>query len=350
MKQTILNKRSVIAVVLMVLAVELILTIPVLLLTPAGSAVYSYLHPIPPTPTPTPQPILTPQGTPPTTASAIAYLLDNDTNHVLMNVQGTKRVPMASTTKIMTAVIALEKAKPDDIITVKEDAITEVVKNMGSNANLVAGEKIRMIDMLYALMLPSGDDAAITIADTISGSSQAFVTVMNTYAKKLGLKNTHYINPDGLTYYDQPGQKPDPNHYSTAEDLAKLTRYAMKNPMFEQIVKTQTYVIPQTADHNAHTWTNTDDLIQEYPGVIGIKTGHTVEAGYCLVFAATNGQHTLIGVVLDGQNPNDRFTDAQAMLTWGFNLPLRPPPMPAPTPTKQQATMDAGRDTSLHLN
>ncbi len=334
-KQTVIAKRTVIAIVLIVLAFEIILTLPVLLFTPAGKQVYGYLNPTPtpPTPTPTPLPILTPQSPPPATKSTIAYLLDNDTDRALMDVQGNKRVPMASTTKIMTAVIALEKAQPDDIVTVKQDAIDEVTKNMGSNANLVVGEKIRMIDMLYALMLPSGDDAAIVIADTISGSSKAFVPLMNTYAKRLGLKNTHYINPDGLTYYDQPGQKPDPNHYSTAEDLAKLTRYAMKNPMFEQIVKTQTYVIPQTPDHQAHTWVNTDNLLQEYPGVMGIKTGYTVEAGYCLVFEATNGHHTLIGVVLDGQDPDDRFADAQTMLTWGFHLPLQPPPTPTPTPT-----------------
>jgi D-alanyl-D-alanine carboxypeptidase len=323
-------KKSLVLAILLVLLAEIIISLPLLIFTPAGPSIYGYLHP---TPTPTPQPILTPRGTPPALKSSIGYLLDNETMRPLIDIQSEKRVPMASTTKIMTALIALEKAQPDELVTVKQDAVDEVNKNQGSNAALAVGEKIRMIDMLYALMLPSGDDAAIAIADTISGSPQAFVTVMNNYAKKIGLKDTHYINPDGLTYYTEPGHKPNPNHYTTAHDLALLTHDAMQNPMFDQIVKTQTYAIPQTSEHNSHTWVNTDDLIQEYPGVMGIKTGYTVEAGYCLVFAATNGKHDLIGVVLDGQAPTDRFTDAQTMLTWGFNLPLLPPPTPTPTKT-----------------
>ena len=319
-------KKSIIPAILIVLLVELVIVTPIVFLTPAGSAFTGYVNgSLHPTPTPTPQPILTPRGNPPTINSKIGYLLDNQTMKTLIDIQGEKRVPMASTTKIMTAVIALEQAPQNETVTVGQDAVTEVIKNEGSNANLVAGEKIRMIDMLYALMLPSGDDAAIAIADTISGSSQKFVTLMNSYAKKLGLKDTHYINPDGLTYYTDPGHKADTNHYTTAHDLALLTHYAMQNPLFEQIVKTQTYTIPKTADHNSHVWTNTDNLIEEYPGVMGIKTGYTVEAGYCLVFAATDGKHELIGVVLDGAQEDDRFTDAETMLTWGFGLPLLPP-------------------------
>lgn len=325
-------KKSLVLAILLVLLGEIILSLPLLIFTPAGTVIYGYLRP---TPTPTPQPILTPRGTPPAIKSSIGYLLDNETMRLLIDIQGEKRVPMASTTKIMTAIIALEKAQPDELVTVKQDAINEVNNNFGSNAALRVGEKIRMIDMLYALMLPSGDDAAIAIADTMSGSPQAFVTVMNNYAKKLGMKDTHYINPDGLTYYTDPGHKPNPDHYTTAHDLALLTHYAMQNPMFEQIVKTQRYVLPKTTDHNSHSWENTDDLIQEYPGVMGIKTGYTVEAGYCLVFAATNGKHDLIGVVLNGQEATDRFSDAQAMLTWGFNLPLLPPPTPTPTRTSK---------------
>jgi len=325
-------KKAFILAILLVLIAEIIISIPLLLYTPAGKNIYGYFNP---TPTATPNPILTASGTPPAFKSSIAYLLDNDTGRTLVDIQGEKRVPMASTTKIMTAIIALQETQPDEIVTVQQDAVNEVKKNFGSSANLVAGEKIRMIDMLYALMLPSGDDAAIAIADTISGSPQAFVTVMNTYAQKLGLRDTHYINPDGLTYYTANTHQPEPGHYTTAHDLALLASYAMKNTMFQQIVKTQTYTIPKTSDHNAHTWQNTDELIQDYPGVMGIKTGYTIEAGYCLVFEATDVKHNLIGVVLDSQAPEDRFTDAESMLTWGFGLPLRPPPTPVPTKAGQ---------------
>ncbi|GHO86260.1 D-alanyl-D-alanine carboxypeptidase family protein [Dictyobacter formicarum] len=325
-------KRLVVATVLFVLALELLLTIPLMMFTPIGSTIISSLNP---TPTPTPQPVLSANGqTPPALKSSVAYLLDADTNNVLANIRGNERLPMASTTKIMTAIIALEKSQPDQIVTVKEDAVKEVSENLGSSANLKAGDKVRMIDLLYGLLLPSGDDAAIAIADNISGSPANFVKIMNNYAHKLHLNNTHYINPDGLTYYTGANKKPDPDEYTTAADLAQLTRYALRNPIFAQIVQIQHYQLPATADHGAYSWNTTDDLLQSYPGTIGVKTGFTVEAGACLVFAAKNSKHTLIGVLLQGKEKTDRFVDAPQLLDWGFNLPLRAP-TPTPTPTKK---------------
>lgn len=325
-------KRLVIATVLFMLALELLLAIPLMIFTPIGPTIISSLNP---TPTPTPQPVLSANGqAPPTLKSPVAYLLDADTNDVLANVRGNERLPMASTTKIMTAIIALEKSQPDQIVTVKEDAVKEVTGNFGSTANLKAGDKVRMIDLLYGLLLPSGDDAAIAIADSISGSPANFVKIMNSYAHKLHLNNTHYINPDGLTYYTGANKKADPNEYTTAADLAQLTRYALRNPMFAQIVQIQHYQLPATADHGAYNWNTTDDLLQSYPGTIGVKTGFTLEAGACLVFAAKNSKHILIGVLLQGKDKNDRFTDAPQLLDWGFNLPLRAP-TPTPTPTKK---------------
>lgn len=324
-------KRLVIATVLFVLAIETLLTIPLMIFTPIGSTIVDHFNP---TPTPTPLPILSAVGsTPPKIKSPVAYLLDADTNNVLADVRGDERLPMASTTKIMTAIIALEKSQPDTIVTVKDDAVKEVTENLGSNANLKAGDKVRMIDLLYGLILPSGDDAAIAIADNISGSPTNFTTIMNAYAKKLHLNNTHYINPDGLTYYDK-NKKADPNEYTTAADLAQLTRYALRNPMFAQIVQVQHYALPATTDHGAYTWETTNELIASYPGTIGIKTGYTDEAGACLVFAAKNSKHTLIGVLLQGQEKTDRFTDAPQLLDWGFALPMREP-TPTPTPIKK---------------
>jgi serine-type D-Ala-D-Ala carboxypeptidase (penicillin-binding protein 5/6) len=329
-------KRYVIATILFILAIEIICAIPIMVFTPIGSKIIATLNPTPIPPTPTPLPVLNALGsTAPTLKSPVAYLLDADTNNTLLNVRGTEHLPMASTTKMMTALIALQIGNPSQIVTVKQDAVTEVIKNLGSNAGLKVGDKLPLIDMLYGLMLPSGDDAAIAIADTLSGSPTNFVKTMNQYAHKLHLNNTHYINPDGLTYYDGPNKKADPNEYTTAADLAQLARYALRNPMFAQIVQTQQFVIDANNDHGAYDWINTNEILDSYPGMLGVKTGYTVEAGYCLVFAARNGKHTLIGVVLQGKDKDDRFADAPTLLDWGLALPLAEP-TPTPTPLSKQ--------------
>ncbi len=316
-------KRVNLVTVLLVLCIEAVILVPLLLFTPTGAKVLTDLHPAP---TPTPDPVLTVQGTPPPIQSAAAYLLDADTNHVLVNINGQKRLPMASTTKIMTALLAIQKGKPDQIVTVQQDAVDEVKKNNGSSAQLVVGDQIRLGDLLYGLMLPSGDDAAIAIADAISGSSANFVRLMNNYAHQLRLTHTHYSNPDGLTYKLPDGQV-DPNHYTTAADLAQLTHVALQNQIFAQIVELQRYVLPPTSAHHGYTWETTDNLLSYYAGATGVKTGYTLEAGYCLVFSAINAGHHLIGVVLhdSDDDTNQRFIDAQTLLDWGFHLPLRPP-------------------------
>lgn len=321
--------RRFIAGVLIILAlflIALIVAIPVLQLTPVGNRLLALVG----TPTPTPAPVLTPKGTPPALTAGSAFLLDADTGNVLANVNGDQQLPMASTTKIMTAIIALEKGDLNQIVTIKQDALDEVKKNNGSTANLVVGDQISLRDLLYGLMLPSGDDAAIAVANAVSGSPAAFVTLMNQYAQRLHLAHTHYINPDGLTYYDAQG-KADPNHYTTANDLAHLTRYALSNSFFEQIVQLQQYNLAPTSNHHAYQWKTTNTLLSSYPGLTGVKTGFTVEADYCLVFSGTNGGHHLIGVVMKEKDENQRFVDAKALLEWGFKLPLQPP-VPTPEP------------------
>ncbi len=320
--------RRIIAVVLLLLAICLLIAVPVLTLTPVGPRVLSLISP---SPTPTPRPILTVRGTPPAVDSSTAYLLDADTGSVLVNVNSQQRLPMASTTKIMTAIIAIEKGDPNMIVTIKQDALDEVRKNNGSSAQLVVGDKIRLLDLLYGLMLPSGDDAATAIADAVGGSSANFVVMMNDYAHRLHLNQTHYINPDGLTY-KLPDGKPNLDHYTSAADLVHLTRYALANSLFAQIVELQRYVLNPTTDHHAYTWETTDTLLSFYPGATGVKTGYTVEAGYCLVFSATNAGHHLIGALLQGKDANQRFVDAKALLNWAFALPLLPPPTPRPSP------------------
>ncbi len=166
------------------------------------------------------------------------------------------------------------------------------------------------------------------MAEAISGSSEKFVALMNDYAHQLRLNNTHYINPDGLTY-KLPDGKPNMDHYSSAADLVKLTRYAMHNERFAQIVEMQAYTLPANSMHHAYTWYTTDSLLSSYPGALGVKTGFTGEAGYCLVFAASDNGHHLIGALLNAKDPNQRFAYARALLDWGFALPLlQPPPTP----------------------
>jgi len=147
---------------------------------------------------------------------------------------------------------------------------------------------------------------------------------MNLFALRLHLFQTHYINPDGLTYYAANGA-PLPGHYTTAYDLVRLAQYAMSIPLFAQIVQTQRYVLPANEQHHGYTWSTTNDLLSTYSGATGIKTGHTIEAEYCLVFAARRGNEYLIGVVLHNVDSGQRFQDAKTLLNWGFRLPLLPP-------------------------
>jgi serine-type D-Ala-D-Ala carboxypeptidase (penicillin-binding protein 5/6) len=336
--------RRIVAVILVVLAISIAIMTPVLALTPVGSSLLNSLAAANPTETPTPaplilptptpsRPVLTVVGQPPAVNARAAYLLDAGTGNTLDDFHGEIPLPMASTTKIMTAIIAIQTTSPDLVITIHQDALDEVSANGGSSADLVAGDRLTLKDLLYGLMLPSGDDAAIAIADAISGSPDKFVNVMNILAYRLHLYQTHYINPDGLTYYSAPNT-PLPGHYTTAYDLVRLAQYAMALPLFAQIVKTGYYNLPATTSHHAYKWVNTNDLLGTHPtefpsyaGVTGIKTGFTTEAGYCLVFSATRSGHNLIGVVLFDTNTNtvQRFHDAQTLLNWGFGLPLKIP-------------------------
>lgn len=231
---------------------------------------------------------------------------------------------MASTTKIMTALIAIETGKLDQEVTIGQDAYNEWYLNNGSNAQLVVGDQITLKDLLYALMLPSGDDAAIAIADAVAGSEGNFVTIMNVEAQKLHLYGTRFANPDGLPPTDSNGNAISGTHYSTGYDLAHLAAYAMRLPLFVQIVQTKEYDLAASGVHHSYQWKTTNTLLDTYTGLLGVKTGTTDQAGACLVFAAQRNGHTLVGVVLHSTEA-DRFTDAQKLLDWGFALPLKIP-------------------------
>lgn len=340
--------RRILAIILLIIGISIAIMTPILAFTPVGNGFFGNIDaptptptvtPLPsPTPTPPPKPILTVVGTPPIVHAKAAYLLDADTGHTLDDFNGEVPLYMASTTKIMTAVIAIQSGNLNRLVTIHQDAPAEVANNAGSSAFLVPGDQITLKDLLYGLLLPSGDDAAIAIADAVAGSPSNFVTVMNFTAYKLHLFQTHYYNPDGLTYYyDAAHTQPIPGHYTTAYDLTRLAQYAMQLPLFATIVKTSHYVLPASGVHHAYTWTNTNELLSPppdnagkaytYTGATGIKTGFTGEAGYCLVFSATRAGHDLIGVVLFSSNTDyyQRFRDAKTLLNWGFGLPLRVP-------------------------
>ncbi len=232
---------------------------------------------------------------------------------------------MASTTKIMTALIAIQTENLDQPVRVGQDAWNEVNLNGGSGANLVVNDKLTLHDLLYGLMLPSGDDAAVAIADAVGGSVPNFVQMMNREALRLHLYQTHFANPDGLEVLNSQGTPLNGVHYTTAYDLVRLAQYAMHLPLFAQIVQTLVYDVPATSAHAAYHWKNINALLNTYKGTLGIKTGWTPQAGGCLAFEVKRDGHTLIGVVLHSADEASRFKDAEKLLNWGFNLPMQIP-------------------------
>ena len=248
---------------------------------------------------------------PPTIAATAGYLFDPTTGQVLFAQNPTQELAMASTTKIMTALTALTFGSLSQRITIGQDTVA-MQNGVDSVAGLQLGDSLTLCELLYALLLPSGDDAAVAIAEGVAGTQARFVAEMNAEAALLGLWRTHYANPDGL---DENG------HYTTARDLAQLAAYAMQIPVFAQVVGTATYTLPQTTNHIAYTWNTTNYLLTAtnyYAGATGVKTGTTGNAGACLVFAAARNGRQLIGVVLNEPTDPGRFTDATALLDWGF--------------------------------
>ena len=235
--------------------------------------------------------------------SARAAILMDQYGQVLYAYNEDVALPMASTTKIMTALVALELATPELRLTVPKDAVGVE----GSSAYLIEGEQLTLLTLLYALMLQSANDAAVAIAIGVSGSVDAFVAEMNRKANALGLSYTRFTNPHGLD---------DPEHYTSASDLAKLTAYALNNPLFARIVSTLRYQAPVEESDSVRLFVNHNRLLREYDGCVGVKTGYTKRTGRCLVSAATRDGITLIAVTLD--DPND-WQDHKRLLDFGFS-------------------------------
>ncbi|GAB3276721.1 serine hydrolase [Actinocorallia lasiicapitis] len=229
----------------------------------------------------------------------------------------TVRRPVASLTKVMTAVVVL-RSRPDldRVITIKKKYTTFGDKYGATEARLVKGDKVKVRDLLYGTLLESGADAAAALADTYGPGYDAFIAKMNGAARSLGLRNTKYANFDGLPYPTQY------TTYSTAQEQVKLARYAYRFSAFQKIVATKKIKVT-SAGGRTYTWTNTNTLLGKYKGMLGIKTGYTDKAGYCLLFAAKRNGKVQLGVVLGSPNPNRRFTDTAHLLDWGFGLRAR---------------------------
>jgi D-alanyl-D-alanine carboxypeptidase (penicillin-binding protein 5/6) len=249
-------------------------------------------------------------GLPPAISAPYALLMNSDSGAVYFAAGADTPVPMASTTKIMTAYVALTFGQLDQPITVGPDAAS-FDPTFASLAGLRDGETLTLRELLYALLLPSGDDAAVAIADGVAGSQQHFVALMNVEAVVLGLSDTHYADVHGLDTAD---------HFTTARDLARLTRFALRLPTFARIVATNTYTLAPTTRHHGYFWSSTNELLgaRPYAGATGVKTGFTGNAGECLVFTAQRANTHLLGVLLDEPSDDARFSDAATLLDWGF--------------------------------
>ncbi|HBT48007.1 MAG TPA: D-alanyl-D-alanine carboxypeptidase [Peptococcaceae bacterium] len=231
--------------------------------------------------------------------------MDALTGQVLWSKDPHKRLPQASTTKITTAILALERGNLNDLVRTSKKA-AEVGE---ASIYLGEGETLTLEELLYALLLRSANDAAVAIAEHIAGSEEEFVKLMNAKAREIGAENTHYANPHGLSA---------PDHYSSAYDLALIARYALQNPKFKEIVATKETIIPWPGKPWDRLLVNNNQLLwgyYAYPGADGVKTGYTREAGQVLVASATRDGHQLIAVVMNSPN---RYDETRRLLDYGF--------------------------------
>ncbi|MEG2000416.1 MAG: D-alanyl-D-alanine carboxypeptidase family protein [Evtepia sp.] len=261
-------------------------------------------------------------------AATAALLVDADHNEVLFEQNAHKKCFPASTTKVMTALLvmeAIEKGQftPDTIVTVKQSALEDITAD-SSTQNIKHGEQLTVRELLYCLLCASANESANILAETVSPTIADFVALMNTRAAELGAENTHFMNTHGLHHE---------NHYSTAYDLYLITQQAMTHPLFREIVSTDQHTVPATNLSGERLIFSTNALLSgrkfpgyTYPAAIGIKTGSTPEAGYCLISAAKEKERTFIAVVLGAENPTDpqgniqrmQFSESSRLLKWGF--------------------------------
>ncbi|QQY80440.1 D-alanyl-D-alanine carboxypeptidase [Keratinibaculum paraultunense] len=250
-----------------------------------------------------------------------AILIDMDTGQILYSKNPHMKLHPASTTKIMTGILAIENGNMDDYVTIDD----EIVKlTDGSHIALEPGERVKFEDLVNALLIESANDAALALAKHVSGSIDEFVKLMNKKAKEIGTLNTNFVNPNGLTAE---------NHITTPYDLSLIAKYAMENEIFREIVKNYTYVIPVTNKKNEERYLKSANKLLystqkidvdgkivpiKYEGITGIKTGYTIAAQNCLVASAERGNQRLIAVVLKA-NGREVYSDIHKLFNYGFN-------------------------------
>ncbi|MBP1933515.1 D-alanyl-D-alanine carboxypeptidase family protein [Ammoniphilus resinae] len=239
----------------------------------------------------------------PSISAQAAAVIDVESGRILYEKNGNEKMRVASLTKIMTAIVAIEEGNLQEMVRVPSHAVgTE-----GSSIYLRKNEELSLEDLLYGLMLRSGNDAAVTIADHIGGSVEGFARLMNEKAQYLGLSGTHFTNPHGLDDSN--------NHFSTANDLAKLTAYALHNPDFKKIVATKVKKIPQAGEKWDRNLINKNKMLSYYEGADGVKTGYTKLAKRCLVSSATREERQVTVVTL---NAPDDWDDHAKLLDYGM--------------------------------
>lgn len=245
---------------------------------------------------------------------------DDTTGQILYGKDFEKQMPMASTTKIMTCILALEHASAKDIVHVSKYAASMPDVQL----NMVSGDTFYLKDLYYSLMLSSHNDTAVAIAEHVSGSVEKFANLMNKKAQEIGCTQTHFVTPNGLD---------DKNHYTTAKDLCLIASYALKNKKFQKIIQTSSHSFSNCKGTRSYHVTSTNRFLKEYPGALGIKTGFTSKAGYCFCGAAKQKGRQLITTVLaSGWPPNKsyKWMDTKNLMNYGFkNFAVKTLKMPA---------------------
>jgi D-alanyl-D-alanine carboxypeptidase len=242
------------------------------------------------------------------TNARASALIDVESGRLLYSSNGDTSMRIASLTKIMTAIVAIDHGKLTDMVKTSKRAVGKE----GSSIYLQLGEEMSLLNMLYGLMLRSGNDAATAIAEHVGGTEEGFVHLMNEKATFLGLEHTQFKNPHGL---DEEG------HFSSANDLAKLTAYALKNEVFAEIVSTKEKNVPNPHENWEYSYKNKNKMLTMYEGADGVKTGYTKKSLRCLVSSATRQGQQLAAVTI---NDSDDWLDHRKMLDWGFgNYPLQ---------------------------
>jgi serine-type D-Ala-D-Ala carboxypeptidase (penicillin-binding protein 5/6) len=258
-----------------------------------------------------------PVGAPAGVGARSAAVQDVVTGKLLWSRDLNTERPMASITKVMTAYLVLKAGHLNREITIPAAVTGYVRAHDASNAGLRPGDRLTANELLYALLLPSGADAAYALAQAYGPGLTAFVGKMNATARLLGMSQTHFSNFDGLPYPTSY------SNYSTAANLLALGRAAMLLPAFRSVVDQSSYRLASGSGHHAYLWKNLNPLIGRYPGAIGIKPGYTGAAGQCLLFEASRKGHIIIGVTLHspGSISSLNVADATRILNWAFSLP-----------------------------